>query len=41
MYSVFAEMDKDGTGILTYSGFEEAALNIGLREEQARGLFKR
>ncbi|MEW5301470.1 MAG: hypothetical protein WDW36_004329 [Sanguina aurantia] len=40
VYSVFAEMDKDGTGILTYSGFEEAALNIGLREEQARGLFK-
>lgn len=36
IYSVFAELDQEDKGKLTYSEFEDAAVVVGLRQEQAR-----
>jgi hypothetical protein len=36
IYSVFAELDHEDKGKLTYSEFEDAAVIVGLRQDQAR-----
>mmetsp|Transcript_30084 Transcript_30084/g.66649 ORF Transcript_30084/g.66649 Transcript_30084/m.66649 type:complete len:219 (+) Transcript_30084:3-659(+) len=40
IYSVFAELDKFGAGKLTYSEFEDAAVVVGIRRDNAKRFFQ-